>query len=122
MGPNMHRAARSDGQASPDGEHPSPFRSEPLDRVMNKDEARAVFERAAARTRERSPATFDQWFGGIQYDDLTDGVLTLRAQNEFVMDWVRTNFLPDLLEQIRSESGWAVQVSWILDARLESPV
>jgi len=89
---------------------------------MNRDEARAVFERAAARTRERSPATFDQWFGGVQYDDLTDGVLTLRAQNEFVMDWVRTNFLPDLVEQIRSESGWSVQVSWILDAKLDAPV
>jgi chromosomal replication initiator protein len=89
--------------------------------VKNGD-ARAVFERAAANTRDRSPATFDQWFGGIQYDDLTEGVLTLRAQNEFVMDWVKTNFLPELVTQIREISGWSVQVNWILDSKLDSPV
>ncbi|MEQ9324379.1 MAG: DnaA N-terminal domain-containing protein, partial [Polyangiaceae bacterium] len=61
-----------------------------------KERARSVFTRAAAHTRDRSPATFDQWFGGVQFDDLTEGVLTLRAQNEFVMDWVKTNFLPEL--------------------------
>lgn len=87
-----------------------------------KERARSVFTRAAAHTRDRSPATFDQWFGGVQFDDLTEGVLTLRAQNEFVMDWVKTNFLPDLVTQIRELSGWSVQVNWILDAELEDPV
>jgi len=85
-------------------------------------DARLVFERAVARTRERSPGTFDQWFGGIQFDDWTGEVLTLRAQNEFVLDWVKTNFLPDLLEQILVESGLAVQVSWVLDPHLDKPV
>ena len=85
-------------------------------------EARDIFDRAAANTRDRSPATFDQWFGGIQFDDLTEGVLTLRAQNEFVMDWVKTNFLPEIVAQIREISGWAVQVNWILDANLADPV
>jgi chromosomal replication initiator protein len=89
---------------------------------MSDREARAIFEVAAARTRERSPATFDQWFGGVQFDDLTDGVLTLRAQNEFVMDWVKTNFLPELSDQIRSLSGTPVQVSWVLDPNLVEPV
>ncbi len=89
---------------------------------MDELDGRAVFEQSAARTRERSPATFDQWFGGIQFDDLTEGVLTLRAQNEFVLDWVKTNFLPDLVEQIRSVSGWSVQVNWIMDAKLADPV
>jgi len=87
-----------------------------------KERARGVFTRAAANTRDRSPATFDQWFGGVQFDDLTEGVLTLRAQNEFVMDWVKTNFLPDLVTQIRELSGWSVQVNWILDAELDDPV
>ena len=36
----------------------------------------------------------------MQYDDLTQGVLTLRAQNEFVMDWVKSNFLHDLVAQL----------------------
>lgn len=89
---------------------------------MTKGDAHAVFERAAANTRDRSPATFDQWFGGIQYDNLTEGVLTLRAQNEFVMDWVKTNFLPELVTQIREISGWSVQVNWILDSGLDDPV
>jgi hypothetical protein len=90
--------------------------------AVTKQDPRAVFDRAAAATRERSPATFDQWFGGVQFDDLTDGVLTLRAQNEFVMDWVKTNFLPELLDQIHRNAGWSVQVSWILDAKLDRPI
>jgi chromosomal replication initiator protein len=81
-----------------------------------------LFEQAATSTRSRSPATFDQWFSGVQYDDLTDGVLTLRVQNEFVLDWVKANFLPDLIGQIRELSGWSVQVNWILDPKLEKPV
>src|ERR1051326_292468 len=89
---------------------------------MSNRGARAIFEVAAQRTRDRSPATFDQWFGGVQFDDLTDGVLTLRAQNEFVMDWVKTNFLPDLRDQIRDLSGSFVQVIWILDPHLREPV
>ncbi len=90
--------------------------------VLTKEQARAMFESAAAKTRERSPATFDQWFGGVQYDDLTQGVLTLRAQNEFVMDWVKSNFLHDLLGQLEVMCGWSIQVNWSLDAQLTRPV
>lgn len=89
---------------------------------MASQETRAVFERAAAHTRRRSPATFDQWFGGIEFDNLTEGVLTLRAQNEFVLDWVKTNFLPDITDQIREMTGWSVQVNWIVDSELTRPV
>lgn len=90
--------------------------------VATKQDPRTVFERAAAATRERSPATFDQWFGGIQFDDLTDGVLTLRAQNEFVMEWVKTNFVPELTQQIERIAGWSIQINWVLDGNLEDPV
>ena len=89
---------------------------------MAERDARAVFDVAVGKTRERSPGTFDQWFGGIQFDDWTGEVLTLRAQNEFVLDWVRTNFWPDLREQLLTLSGISVQVSWILDPHLERPV
>jgi chromosomal replication initiator protein len=85
-------------------------------------EGRRIFEQAAARTRHRSPATFDQWFGGIQFEDLTDGVLTLRAQNEFVMEWVRDNFLPYIVDDLRAASGMNVQLNWILDSKLSDPV
>jgi chromosomal replication initiator protein len=73
-------------------------------------------------TRALSPATFDQWFGGVQFDDLTDGVLSLRVQNEFVLDWVKCNFLPALTDKIRELTGWSVQVAWTLDQNLSAPV
>jgi len=85
-------------------------------------DAQAVFERAVEETRALSPATFDQWFGGVQFDDLTDGVLSLRAQNEFVMDWVRDNFLPALADKIRSGTGWSVQTRWTIDPKIERPL
>jgi chromosomal replication initiator protein len=86
------------------------------------DSPRAAFERAVQRTRARSPATFDQWFGGIQFDDLTDGVLSLRAQNEFVLEWVRTNYLPELCAALREETGWSVEARWTLDPDLRHPI
>src|SRR4051794_27596853 len=87
-----------------------------------RDETRDIFDRAVEHTRVLSPATFDQWFGGVQFDDLTDGVLTLRVQNEFVMEWVRDNFLPTLADKIRELSGWSVQVAWTVDPNLASPI
>ncbi len=101
------------------GRLPAPFEC-----VMTKprDDARTIFDRAVEHTRALSPATFDQWFGGVQLDDLTDGVLSLRVQNEFVMDWVKSNFLPALTDKIRELSGWSVQVAWTLDQNLSAPV
>ena len=87
-----------------------------------KTDGQVVFEKAVEETRALSPATFDQWFGGIQFDDLTDGVLSLRAQNEFVLDWVRDNFLPALSEKIRGATGWSVQTRWTIDPKLERPL
>src|SRR5262249_55211630 len=86
------------------------------------DDARAIFDRAVEHTRTLSPATFDQWFGGVQFDDLTDGVLTLRVQNEFVLEWVKTNYLPTLTDKIRDLTGWSVQVAWTIDPNLAAPV
>lgn len=82
----------------------------------------AVFERVIEETRALSPATFDQWFGGVQFDDLTDGVLSLRAQNEFVLEWVRDNFLPALSDKIRKATGWSVQTRWTIDSKIERPI
>ena len=86
------------------------------------EDARTVFDRAVEHTRALSPATFDQWFGGVQLDDLTDGVLSLRVQNEFVLEWVKQNFLPTLTERIRELTGWSVQVAWTLDQNLTAPI
>jgi chromosomal replication initiator protein len=83
---------------------------------------RELWDRAVAQTRLRSPSSFDQWFAGIQFDDLTDGVLSLRARDEFVMEWVSDHFVPTLAQAIRDVTGWSVQVAWAIDAELPNPV
>src|SRR5215217_5730172 len=88
----------------------------------SRTDAQAVFDRALEETRALSPATFDQWFGGVQFDDLTDGVLSLRAQNEFVLDWIRDNFLPTLSDRIRNATGWSVQTRWTIDPKIDRPL
>jgi chromosomal replication initiator protein len=87
-----------------------------------RDEARQLFEQAVERTRKLSPGTFDNWFGGVQFDDLTDGVLSLRVQNEFVMEWIKDNYLPTLADKLRELTGWSIQVAWTLDQNLDAPV
>ncbi len=52
---------------------------------------------ALEQTRSRSPASFEQWFSSVQYDGFETGVLSLTARDEFVRDWVKAHFLPDLL-------------------------
>ena len=84
--------------------------------------APSSFIEAVEHTRSLSPATFDQWFASIAFDDLTDGVLTLRAQNEFVQEWVKNNFLPTLSGKLRELTGHSIQVAWIIDSGLEHPV
>lgn len=84
--------------------------------------ARQAFDDAVAHTRGLSPATFDTWFAGIQFDDLTDGVLSLRATNEFVQEWVEINFLPTLLDRLRRSTGKSIQIAWVLDAQLSDPI
>src|SRR6266536_3278838 len=55
--------------------------------------AKELWEGAVAYTRARSPSSFDQWFAGIQFDALRDGMLYLRARDEFVLEWVRDHFV-----------------------------
>jgi len=90
--------------------------------MISKTQTREAFEEAVIFTRGLSPATFDTWFSGVQFDDLTDGVLTLRAANEFVQEWVDNNFLPTLTERLRELTGQSIQVAWILDGQLSSPI
>src|SRR5579883_1602747 len=81
-----------------------------------------VWDDAVAHTREKSPASFDQWFSGVQYDGMTDGVVSLRARDEFVREWVDDHFLPTLTDFIRARTGWSVQVAWCVDSGLDRPV
>jgi chromosomal replication initiator protein len=81
-----------------------------------------VWDEAIAVTRDRSPASFDQWFSGVQFDGLTDGVLSLRARDEFVRQWVEDYFLPTVTEQLREKTNLSIQVCWVIDAALDRPV
>ena len=84
--------------------------------------AERAWAQAVAFTRDRSPASFDQWFSGVQFDGFTDGVLSLRARDEFVRQWVEDYFLPTISEWLRAHTGLSVQVRWIIDVALERPV
>jgi chromosomal replication initiator protein len=81
-----------------------------------------LWDEAVAFTRDRSPGSFDQWFAGVQFDGLLDGVLSLRARDEFVREWVDDYFLPTLTDHIRGQTGWSVQVAWTVDSALDRPV
>ena len=77
---------------------------------------------ALERTRARSPASFEQWFSSVQVDSLRDGVLSLTARDEFVRDWVKTHFLPDLLGQLEELIGAEVRAEWSVDNQLARPI
>jgi chromosomal replication initiator protein len=84
--------------------------------------AELLWQQAVAYTREKSPASFDQWFSGVQFDGLTDGVLSLHARDEFVRQWVEDYFLPTLADQLRAQTGLSIQVRWSIGGALERPV
>jgi len=86
------------------------------------NQAEGAWAEAIAFTREKSPASFDQWFSGVQFDGLIDGVLSLRARDEFVRQWVEEYFLPTVNEQLRERTGLSIQVRWCIDSALERPV
>ena len=77
---------------------------------------RACWQSALEETQRRSPSTFDQWFCGLQFDDITDGVISLRAVNGFTRDWVQEHYLPHIIERLRNDTGLSVQVAWTIGA------
>jgi chromosomal replication initiator protein len=77
---------------------------------------------AIASTRAKSPASFDQWFSGVQFEGLTDGVLGLRARDEFVRDWVDAHFMPAICEHLRRATGLSIQPAWSVGGHLDAPV
>ena len=94
----------------------------PITQGIVLSEAEGAWGEALAFTRERSPASFDQWFSGIQFDGMTDGVLSLRARDEFVRQWVEEYFLPTLTDRLRDRTGLSIQVRWSIDSGLARPV
>jgi chromosomal replication initiator protein len=82
----------------------------------------ALFRAAVEFTRQRSPQSFDPWFCAVQFESLTDGVLGLRARDEFVREWVSDHFMPTLTDYLRSITGWSIQVAWSIGGELTNPV
>jgi len=80
-----------------------------------------IWERAIAFARTKS-TSFEQWFAGVQFDGLSDGVLSLRARDEWVREWVDQHFIPTLSDHLRGETGWSIQVAWTIDSALDRPV
>jgi chromosomal replication initiator protein len=66
---------------------------------------------------------FEQWFSSVQFDRLEAGVLELTARNEFVRDWVKDHFLPDLVAQLERLLGSdGLRVRWRISSQLDRPV
>ncbi len=82
---------------------------------------RASFLHAVAAVRGLSPGSFDRWFSAVQLDDVTDGVVSLRAKDTFVRDWVADHYLPSIVARFREESQLSVQIAWTFGA-IESPL
>jgi chromosomal replication initiator protein len=89
-------------------------------------QAQDYFHKAVELTRLRSPASFEQWFSSVQFDSLSDGVLALTARDEFVRDWVKAHFLPDLIANLEQllidELPNGVRVEWRISPRVDHPV
>lgn len=81
-----------------------------------------AWARALERTRSRSPSSFEQWFSSVQLDGMDANVLRLCAQNEFVRDWVKTHFQPDLVAHLEQSLGAPMRVEWRVSAELDSPL
>ena len=84
------------------------------------------WNKAIEYTRSRSPASFEQWFSSVQFDQLDEGVLKLTARDGFVRDWVKAHFLPDLITQLDKLLGQpgeqGIRVQWSINSDLENPV
>jgi chromosomal replication initiator protein len=86
-------------------------------------EMQRLWLQAIAKTKSRSPVTFEQWFSGVQFDGLNEDTLQLTARNEFVRDWVHDHFVPDLIDQLAAALGTQrVMVKWKVQRDLMCPV
>ena len=94
--------------------------------IHNSAPGERLWTDALEQTRGRSPASFEQWFSSVQYDGFETGLLSLTARDEFVRDWVKAHFLPDLLSHLARLSGEAnpasLRVKWNISNRLDRPV
>jgi len=100
--------------------------SAPVSKAKMPSFSQALWQKAIDETRTRSPVSFEQWFSSVQFDGLSDGVLGLTARDEFVRDWVKAHFLPDLLGNLNRLLGDAapdgVRVEWRICPAVDDPI
>lgn len=77
---------------------------------------------ALLHTRTRSPATFEQWFASVGFEGIREGRVCLVARDEFVRDWVKTHFLPTLMDQLERLLQRPLEVAWTVDPVLPAPI
>ena len=83
----------------------------------------SAWQRLVEETRARSPGrTFDQWFSQVQFESFTDGVLALRAENDFVRQFVSDHYLPEMCARLAGQTGLSVQTAWTLGGVFDAPV
>ncbi len=85
-----------------------------------------IWREAIEHTRSLSPATFEQWFCGVQFDGFSGGTVALVARDEFVREWVTKHFQPTLLKRMRELAGVetpdTLRVEWRISSDLSNPV
>jgi len=98
----------------------------PLITMDSSSQALHIWKDAIEHTRSLSPASFEQWFGSVQFEGYNDGVLALTARDEFVRDWVKTHFQPTLVRRIRELAGEetpeTIRIEWRISSDLDNPV
>ena len=62
-------------------------------------------------------ATFKSWVKPITLHEFTSGTLILGAPTRFIRDWVRTNFLDDILATCREQNAKILAVDIIVDPK-----
>jgi chromosomal replication initiator protein len=85
----------------------------------------SAWKRALDHTRSRSPASFEQWFSSVQLDRFDEDVLELTARDEFVRDWVKAHFLPELTHHLTRALGISdaqLRVVWRISHQIERPI
>ncbi len=83
-------------------------------------EGESAWKVAIEHVRALLPVHFGQWFCQVEFEGLADGVLSLRADNSFVFNWVQTNYEAALVAKLREQIG-RVTVRWTV-GKVQSPV
>ncbi|MCL2823537.1 MAG: DnaA/Hda family protein, partial [Polyangiaceae bacterium] len=52
----------------------------------------------------------------------TNSKIQLRARDEFTRDWIKDHFQPAILQEIANAGGFASDIQWTIDPKIENPI